>query len=126
MIIVYINCKLFPFIDWIIALQKVFETRNKNMLKNLIGKTVFLAETGKHKKPLARCSCVIGKPLVITDKRTYNHYRKQTKAKKGSVYDFIPGKKKYLYPLYDVKEIEPFPVPENVVRYGRTYAIINN
>ena len=126
MIIVYINCKLFPFVDLIIALQKVFETRNRNTLKKLIGKTVYIAETGKHKKPLVRCSCIIGNPLVITDKKTYNQYRKQTKVKKGSVYDFIPGKKKYLYPLCDVKEIEPFPIPENIVRYGRTYAIINN
>ena len=118
MIIIYINCKLFPFVDLIIALQKVFETRNRNTLKKFIGKTVYIAETGKHKKPLIRCSCIIGKPLAITDIATYEQYRNQTKVEKFSDFDFIPGKKKYLYPLHNVQKIDPFTVPENIIRHG--------
>jgi hypothetical protein len=122
--IVFINCSLFPFISWIISGLKVYETRNRNTLKQLIGKTVYLAETGKHKKPVVYCSCIIGDPIIVTDKRTYNRYRKQTHIVKGSIFDFTRGtKQKVLYPLLNVQPVEkPFPMPENIIRYGRTYS----
>lgn len=121
---VYINCKLFPFIEWIIAGLKTMETRNKNMLKNLIGKTVYLAETGKHKKPIVYCSCIISDPIIVQDKKTYNKYRKQTHVIKGTCFDFTKEtKQKVLYPLLNVQPVKkPFVVPDNIVRYGRTYS----
>ena len=123
MIIVYINCALFPFIDLIIKGLKLYETRNRNTLKNLIGKTVYLAETGKGKRPVIRCSCVITECLTITDIKQYNRMRKYTRVKKRSLYDFIPGqtKKKVLYKFENVQACKPFPIPENVVRHGYTW-----
>lgn len=128
MIVIFVNCSLFPFITWIIKGLKTYETRNKNTLKGFIGKTVYLAETGKHKKPVIRCCCNITELITITDKATYNKYRKYTKIKKGSCFDFIPGKtkKKCLYKLENVKACIPFELPENAERHGRIYAIINN
>ena len=120
MIIVFINCRLFPFISWIISGLKVYETRNKNTLKSLIGKTVYLAETGKGKKPVVRCMATIDSVIIVQDLKTYNKYRKQTKVKKGSLYDFIPGKKKYLYKLSNVQSVAPF-IPENGIRHGYTW-----
>lgn len=79
MIVIFINCALFPFIDWIIKGLKLFETRNRNTLKSFIGKTVFLVETGKHKKPIVRCSCLISSVDIITDKKAYNRLRKYTR-----------------------------------------------
>ena len=67
MIIIYINCSLFPFIDWIISGLKQYETRNRNTLKRFIGKTVYFAETGKGKRPVIRCSCTISELITITD-----------------------------------------------------------
>lgn len=122
MIILYINCKLFPFVSWIIARLKLYETRNRNTLKALIGKRVYIAETGRHKKPIIRCVATIESMTIVDTLTEYNKLRKYTKVEKGSIYDFIPGKKKYLYRLTDVQEISAFPVPENIIRHGRTWS----
>ena len=120
MIIIFINCSLFPFIDWIIKGLKVYETRNRNTLKQFVGKTVYFAETGKHKKPVVRCKCDITELLTITDKQTYNAMRKYTRIRKGSIYDWnSTTKKKCLYKLENVQKVKPF-IPEGK-RYGRIY-----
>ena len=124
MSIVFINCSLFPFISWIISGLKVYETRNRNTLKQLIGKTVYLAETGKHKKPVVRCMATIDSVIIVQDLKTYNSHRKQTKVIKGSVYDFIPGKKKYLYRLANVQPVAAFEPPEGI-RHGFTWMEYN-
>ena len=127
MYVIFINCKLFPFISWIISGLKTYETRNRNTLKRFIGKTVYLAETGKRKAPIIRCYCTITNSMIITDKATYNKYRKYTKVKKGSVYDFTSEtKQKVLYKLENVKACVPFELPKNAIRYGRIYAKINS
>ena len=122
MTIVYINCSVSPFIDLILAGKKVYETRNKNTLKRLISKTVYLAETGKG-KAIVKGVCTITDLVAVTDKATYNRYRKQTQVKHGSIYDFT-GNVKYLYKLDNVKAVNPFPVPENAVKHGRIYATV--
>lgn len=116
--IVFINCDLFPFVSWIAAHKKVFETRNKNTLKSLICKRVYIAETGKGKRPVIRCVATIDEPLKIESKTEYNKLRKQTKIKKGSVYDWkTETKRKYLYPLINVIKIPPF-IPLEGKRHG--------
>ena len=126
MIIIFVNCSLFPFIDWIIKGLKQYETRNKNTLFRFIGKTVYLAETGR-KKPVVRCSCTISNLVIITDKKTYDRYRKQTMIKKGSVFDWTEKtRKKCLYRLENVKELEqPITIPDNAIRHGRIYATVD-
>lgn len=126
MYVIFINCKLFPFISWIISGLKIYETRNRNTLKRFIGKTVYLAETGKGKAPIIRCYCTITNSMIITDKAVYNRFRKQTKIKKGSVYDFTSEtKKKVLYKLENVKPCIPFALQNNAIRHGRIYAEMN-
>ena len=125
MFVIYINCSLFPFITWIISGLKRFETRNRKTLKAFIGKTVYLAETGKYKRPVIRCTCTISEQITVTDKRTYNAMRKYTKIIKGSCFDWnSTTKQKILYRLDNVKACNPFPLPDNAIRKGRIYAII--
>lgn len=88
MIILFINCKLFPFVDLIIKGLKTYETRNRNTLKALLGKRVFIAETGKGKKPVVRCCCTIAGMVTVTDRKTYNRYRKFAQIEKKSTYDW--------------------------------------
>ena len=122
MIILYINCKLFPFVELILSGLKTIETRNRNTLKSLIGKQVYIATTGKGKKPIVYGHCIISGCTVVTDKVTYNRYRKQTQIEKGSCYDFTSEtKQKVLYHLDSVKRCTPFTVPDNVIRHGRIY-----
>ena len=125
MIIIYINCALFPFISWIIKGLKTYETRNRNTLKRFIGKTVYLAETGKGKRPIIRCSCLISGSVTITSKATYNALRKQTRIKKGSYFDWKDDtRQKILYKLENVQPCKPFPIPDNAIRHGYTWCEI--
>jgi len=119
--VVFVNCSVFPFIAWIIALSKVFETRNRNTLKTLIGKRVLLAETGKG-KPIVKCFATIDYVTRIDNKSQYNRYRKQCRIVPGSTYDWIKGKTKYkyLYHLTDIQSVPEF-VPQEVIRHGRTW-----
>ena len=122
MIILYINCSLFPFIELILSGRKIYETRNRNTLKSLIGKTVFLAQTGTGKRPVIYGSCTISGLETIKDKRTYNKYRKYTCIEKGSCFDWKSStKQKVLYHLDNVQRCKPFTIPENVIRHGRIY-----
>ena len=122
MIIVYINCSMFPFIDWIISGLKLYETRSRNMLRGLVGKTVYLAQTGKGKQPVVRCCCTISEYLEISSKKDYNALRKYTRVKHGSLYDWSSStKRKYLYKLDNVTPVDPFQIPEGGIRHGRTY-----
>ena len=123
MIILFVNCRLYPFVAWILDGLKTYETRNKNTLCSMIGKRVYLAQTGKGKRPVIYGSCIISSLVTVTDKRTYNRYRKQAMIEKGSCYDFTGStKKKCLYRLENPQRCEPFTMPENVVRHGRVYA----
>ena len=122
MIFVFVNCSLFHFINWIISGLKKYETRNRNTLKQLIGKKVYLVETGKHKKPLVRCSCLIAEGFTVGNIYEYEQFRPETMVKAGTVYDFIPGKKKTFYKLEKVQSVPAFPLPDNIIRHGRTWA----
>ena len=118
--VIYINCSKYPFIEQIMRLKKLFETRNKNTLKAFVGKRVLLAETGKGKKPIVRCSCIISDVLKVTDRKTWNRYRKQTCIKKGSIYEWTKEtRQKYLYQLTDIKPVPAF-IPEGI-RHGYTW-----
>ena len=124
MIIVFINCDLFPFVSWILAGKKIYETRNRNTLKRLIGKTIYIAETRNGKKPVVKCIATIASSTTIVTKKEYNRLRKQAMIKKDSVYDFIPGKKKVFYKLENVKPVQEF-TPENGIHHGRSWMECN-
>ena len=119
--VVFINCSRVPFIDLILRLLKVYETRTRNMLRSLAGQRVFLAETGRGRPPLVRCSAVIGEPVVACSRSAWAALRRSACIKRGSAFDWQPGtKKKYLYPLSDVQPCVPFTPPEGV-RHGRVW-----
>lgn len=122
--VVFINCKRIPFLDLIMAKVKPWETRSRNMLKHLIGKRVYLAETG-YGPPLVRCSAVIREPIKVTDRETWDRLRKGTCVPVDSDYDWKPDTKyKYLYPVTMVVPCAPFTPPEGV-RHGRVWMEYN-
>ena len=115
--IIFINCSLFRFIAAIMAGKKLYETRTRNTLKSYIGKRVYLCETGRKNK-LVSCTCIIDSVICITSMKQWQQYRKDCYIKKGSVFDYIPGTKKYLYRLTDIQKINPF-IPKEGYRHGR-------
>ena len=121
--VLFINCSVFPFVTWILSGLKVYETRNRNTLKCLLGKQVYLCETGKKQK-IVRCKATISGIIPVSSKQYYEKFRKECCILPGSTYDFIPGKKKHLYLLTDIVPVPAF-VPEEGKHYGYTYMDFN-
>lgn len=118
--VVFINCKEIPFIDRIIAGQKSWETRNRNTLGQLVGKRVFLAETGRG-KPVIRCEAEICKPVWINNPDDWDDLRDATCIPVGSKYDWkTDTKSKVIYFVRKVKKVRRFTPPEGT-RHGRVW-----
>lgn len=119
--VVFINCDAVPFLDRIAALDKIVETRTRNMLRALAGQHVLLAETHRGKRPLARCWATIGTPMAVRSREEWEHWRQYACIPAGSKYDWQEGTTvKWLYPLLDVEPVTPFTLPEGV-RHGRVW-----
>lgn len=125
--VLFINCRRYRFIDWIISGLKEYETRTRNTLKKLLdtylGQRILIAETGRG-NPLVRCSAVIDQVVAIHDRTTWEDYLGQTWVPVDSDYDWKPTTKvKYLYHLIDVHPIaKPFRLPRSARRHGRVWA----
>ena len=119
--VVFINCSRFPFLFWIMAGMKLYETRTRNTLRALVGQQVYLAMTGKG-KPVVMCSVIIGDPIVTKSRSAFAAFRKACCISYRSQFDWKHGTKaKYLYPLLDVQPVlDPFTPPEGV-RHGRVW-----
>lgn len=98
---------------------KPWETRTKNMLSQLIGERVAVVRTRRGKTPT-----VIGY-VTVRDSRHFNgkyldENRDKTLIPKGSKYD-VNGWAKWVYILEDPEPCEPYPLPENAIRHGRSW-----
>lgn len=120
--IVFINCTEYPYVDSIMAGFKTCETRNRNTLGELVGKRVLIAETGYfRKKPLIKGTAVIGQPVRITSAETWYALAPLHRVPYSSHFEWNKDtKQKYIYPLTDVHEVEPF-VPPEWKRHGRVW-----
>lgn len=119
--VVFINCRVAPFIDLIMRMLKLYETRTRDTLRSVVGQRVLLAETGRGRRPLVRCSAVIGQPVIVRSRSDWRRFRKACRIAPGSTYDWQPGTNvKYLYPLLDVVPLDPFTPPEDT-RHGRVW-----
>lgn len=117
---IFINCRAFPFLTWILSGLKVYETRNRNTLRSLVGKRVLLIETG-HGRPVVRGSARIKWCRVVRTRCEWNMLRKKHRVPVCSTYDWKNDTKvKYCYLLDDVKPCNPFPVSDGV-RHGRVW-----
>lgn len=119
---IFINCKRYPFIWHIITGTKKYETRTRNTLGRFLGERVLLVETG-HGKPIVRCSAVIDRIVEVHTEDAWLPYIMDADISNGSEYDWQPDtKKKVLYHLTDVHQVEPFPLPDSCRRHGRVWA----
>lgn len=118
--VVYVNCSEYPYVHAIMAKLKPLETRNRDTLRNLVGKRVLVAQTGKG-TPTVMCMVTIGKPIKATCRQTWDGLRPMHRVPVGSAHDWKETtKQKYLYQLTDPVPVIPFPVPEGK-RHGRVW-----
>ena len=82
---------------------KRIETRNRNTLAKLLGEKVAIVRTRRGKRGL-------------------DEHRSITLIPVGSKYDTGPS---WGYWLDDAEECEPYPLPANAVRHGRSWCEFN-
>ena len=122
--VVFINCSKYPFLVWIMEGLKIYETRTRNTLKQLVGQTVYLAETGRG-KPVIKCYAKITEVYEVRTRKEYNSLRALTRIVRGSDYDWKRETKvKYFYKLENVQPVPEFIPPEGI-RHGRVWMEYN-
>lgn len=125
--VLFINCRLYAFVEFILGGLKLYETRTKNTLKKFLdtylGQRILIAETGRG-DPLVRCSAVIDQVITVYDRETWEEYLQFTWVSVGSSYDWKPDTRaKHLYHLSDVRPIaKPFRLPKSSRRHGYVWA----
>ena len=122
--VIFINCKEYPFVEWILSGTKQYETRNVNTLGRFIDERVLLAETGSG-RPIVKGSAVISEVIEVYTANEWRAHITREDVPSGSTYDWNQDtRKKVLYKLTDIKRISPF-IPEGP-RHGRTWMECDN
>ena len=103
----------------IVSGHKTIETRSKNMLSKLVGKRVAVIRTRHGKQPM-----VLGYVDVVGAARRngkwLNDNRNLTLIPPGSKYD-TNSWAKWCYFLNSPEKCEPYPLPDEAVRHGRSW-----
>lgn len=125
--VVFINCRIAPFLVCIMQGLKLYETRTRNTLWLFENQRVYLAETGRG-VPVIRCSAIIRAAVPVRSRSTWDALRPVTRVPAFSKYDWTPSTTvKYLYKLDNVRPVPvPFPLPADAVRHGRVWAEYRN
>lgn len=121
--IVFINCRNHPFCDAILYGFKKYETRTKNTLGLLVGKTCLFCETGNGKTK-TRFYARIDSVTRIDSKEEFERYRNDCDILPGSEFDWNEKTTvKYLYRLSDIVGEDEYKIEiPSELRHGRTWA----
>jgi len=125
--VVYINCSSSPFIDDIMRRRKLYETRTKRTLDAVVGRSVFLADSGRRGGSVVLCSARFGEPIEVRSRELWETLRPVHRVPVGDPYDWTDKTRvKWLYPVLDVAPVPvPFHPPEGH-RYGYTWMEYDN
>ena len=109
------------YADLIVDGYKTIETRNRNMLKDLTHTRVAIVKTRRNKKPMVVGYADIGEAYFCPVERfNDDDVRNKTLIPEGSMYD-CHGKGKWFYDLWNAERCDPYPLPADAVRHGRSW-----
>ncbi len=108
-----------PYAQNIVDGRKTIETRSRNMLSSLVGEHVAIVETKSGTTPLVVGFVDVVK-LWFCPAFLFEMYRDETMIPVGSKYD-TNGKGKWFYFLANPEKCNPFPLPANAIRHGRSW-----
>lgn len=98
---------------------KTIETRSKNMLAACVGETVAIIRTRSgHQPDIIGFVDITGAEFCTASE--FDKYRNQTLIPEGSKFD-CHGKGKWFYHLANADAFFSQPLPENVIRHGRSW-----
>ena len=122
---IFVNEDSAPYAALIVNGQKTIETRTRNMLKRFLGRRVEIISTHKNKAPMVIGHATI-EDYAFCNAQYLDMWRNDTQIPKGDVYDNLGTRKgisgKWFYFLKDAAPCEPYPLPKNAIRHGRTWA----
>lgn len=108
------------YAEAIVSGIKPIETRSRNMLKSLVGERVAIIRTRRNSKPT-----IIGYADIdnyaFCPWTLWEMHRDETLIPPGSQYD-IKGRGKWMYYMSNPEKCEPYELPTDAVRHGRSYA----
>ena len=105
-----------PYAEAIVHGFKPVETRNRNMLRRLVGERVAVVRTRRGKHPTIVGYVTITHAVKMTGE-WLDANRGKTLIPEGSKYD-SGDKPKWCYFLKDAETCDPYPLPANAVRHG--------
>lgn len=105
------------YADAIVRGYKTIETRNRNTLKAVVGERVAVVRTRRNKRPVVVGYVSIPFGLWYGN-GLLEHMREQTLIPPGSKYDKRNG---WGYRLEDPEPCDPYPLPSDAVRHGRSW-----
>lgn len=115
------------FADWIADGIKTVETRNRRTLDKLVATSqcdepvyIIRTQSGKPATVIGRCT-LVGPYQCGANRFRCESVRQHHRVPEGCKYDVRDGGFKWLYDLWDVERVEPFPVPANAIRHGRVW-----
>lgn len=110
-----------PYAKAITQRVKPVETRNKNMLSALVGKQVAIVRTRRGKTPTVVGYATIYRATHETQRVMNSDFmRKLTLIPEGSAYD-SGANGKWCYWMMDAHTCEPFSLPKDAIRHGRSW-----
>ena len=109
-----------PYAKAIVQGYKPIETRNRNMLRTLVGERVCVVRTKRNKR-----ATIVGFVTIASAEfrsaEWLNEHRNETLIPPGSRHD-CTGKGKWCYTLTDPREAPiPFPLPKYAIRHGLSF-----
>ncbi len=108
-----------PYADAIVSGVKTIETRNRNMLKSLIGERVAVVRTRRNSKPTVVGYVDIG-DAYFCPAEEFDKFRDMTLVPPGSYYD-VRGRGKWFYDLWNAEQCDPYPLPADAIRHGLSW-----
>lgn len=120
MIGIFVNCDEVDYADAIVRGNKFIETRSRDMLKNCVHKRVAIIRTHRGERPtIVGYAFITGKMFLPAD--YLDTIRNITHIPRGSKHDCAEGGKWCYHLEKRVAISEPFPLPANAVRHGRSW-----
>lgn len=109
-----------PYAKAIAEAYKTLETRSRNVFKQIIGERVAIVRTSRHSKPTIVGYATISGAVFISKEEFQQLFSKHL-VPPGSKFD-CHGKGKWCYIMTQAEQCEPYELPSNAIRHGRSYA----
>lgn len=116
---IFVNNDGIRYADAIVGGYKTIETRNRNMLRSLVGERVAVVSTSRKRKPLIVGYVDIG-DAYFCPAEEFDRFRDMTLIQPGSRFD-ANKRGKWFYDLWNAERCDPYPLPSDAVRHGLSW-----